>query len=534
MDRVSLIHLSGPSRGETDELNRFPVTLGSEPGLDVVIPGTAPRHAILLRRGGDVILQDSGSSFGTFLAGEAVQEAVLRDGDIVELGLGGPRLRFRHEGVAAVPFVRAMKWARPEGRERLSDTTAFFKAVARESAQRTSRAFRLTLIATVALGAGLIVWTRGESNKLQREIKTLQESLRQVEAERLTFAARVEEERHRAEGDRRALEGRIEEYRGREEVLRREIAEAAGGEVDALRTELTATRDRLKTLETERAAGETIIRQYGAGVCLIQGSFAFYDGTNRPLRIRVDEAGQAVRHEDGSFALDVDGRGPLHTVDYYGTGFLVDGKGLILTNRHVAEPWRNDEQADALEKRGFRARFLVFRAFFPQEKAPLELAVERHSDKVDLSLLRTTLGKRRIPVLPLERSREGAIPGQPVVVVGYPAGLEAILAKAEPIVVKQILEAAGMEAERVTEALSRRGLIRPSTTQGHIGDVTSSDIVFDAPTTHGGSGGPVFNKAGLVIAVEYAVLSKFGGNSFGVPISYARELLRAPASKPGD
>ncbi len=78
----------------------------------------------------------------------------------------------------------------------------------------------------------------------------------------------------------------------------------------------------------------------------------------------------------------------------------------------------------------------------------------------------------------------------------------------------------------MTLALSRQGLIRPSTTQGHIGDITRTDIVFDAPSAQGGSGGPVFNKHGRVIAVEYAVLPKFGGNSFGVPIAYALELLR--------
>ena len=29
----------------------------------------------------------------------------------------------------------------------------------------------------------------------------------------------------------------------------------------------------------------------------------------------------------------------------------------------------------------------------------------------------------------------------------------------------------------------------------------------------------------LVIAVEYAVLPKFGGNSFGVPVTFALDLL---------
>ena len=73
---------------------------------------------------------------------------------------------------------------------------------------------------------------------------------------------------------------------------------------------------------------------------------------------------------------------------------------------------------------------------------------------------------------------------------------------------------------------TRRGLIRPSTTQGHIGDVTSTDIVFDAATTQGGSGGPVFNKYGRVIGVEYAMLPQFAGNSYGVPVRFALELTR--------
>jgi len=59
--------------------------------------------------------------------------------------------------------------------------------------------------------------------------------------------------------------------------------------------------------------------------------------------------------------------------------------------------------------------------------------------------------------------------------------------------------------------------------------------VFDAPSAQGGSGGPVFNKFGQVIAVEYAVLQKFGGNSFGIPIAYARALLaEAPRARSDD
>jgi S1-C subfamily serine protease len=167
----------------------------------------------------------------------------------------------------------------------------------------------------------------------------------------------------------------------------------------------------------------------------------------------------------------------------------------------------------------------TLRAFFPHQQGAFEVKVERVSPVVDLGLLRVKTRGRKLPVLPLAREKGGAVAGQPVVVLGYPAGLEAMLAKAESSVVKQILESNGTSSDRMTDDLAVRGLIRPSTTQGHIGDVTKSDIVFDAPTSQGGSGGPVFNRKGEVVAVEYALLSKFGGNSFGVPIAYALDLI---------
>ena len=118
-----------------------------------------------------------------------------------------------------------------------------------------------------------------------------------------------------------------------------------------------------------------------------------------------------------------------------------------------------------------------------------------------------------------------------MVVLGYPTGVEALLAKADGSVVRQILLESVRQA--VTESLGKAGLIRPSATQGHIGDVTRTDVVFDAPTTQGGSGGPVLNRSGQVIAVEYAVLTSFVGSSFGVPIGHALELLE-PADRGDD
>jgi S1-C subfamily serine protease len=51
-------------------------------------------------------------------------------------------------------------------------------------------------------------------------------------------------------------------------------------------------------------------------------------------------------------------------------------------------------------------------------------------------------------------------------------------------------------------------------------------VVYDAETTHGGSGGPVLNLDGMVLAVNAAVLPQFDGSNMGVPADEALRLLQ--------
>ena len=507
--------MTGPRSGETAWLPRLPATIGSDDDADLRIPTTAARHAVVFEREGAVVLLDSGSPEGTFVAGQAVQETILHPGDVIALGRSGPQLRFEQDAARAHgPLLATPVEAIPAP----ASQTLVLRVVA-----QSSRAFRRAVVAAAVMAALLLAWTWRENRRFRAELVTLREAMGTVEVERRALEQRVDGERRRGDAERRTLEERIEDYRSREEDLRTKLGEAAAGEVQTIRDELGTTRQRIVSLETERAAGEQIIKQYGGGVCLIQGAYAFYDADGKPLRYK--EGADDHAEADDTSVLTPEGEGAIHTVEYYGTGFLVRAGGLVLTNRHVAEPWWNDSAAATLEGQGYQPRFLYLRAFFPRHRDPFDLAPARTSQRYDLALLRASLGSVRVPVLPLEQEARRNLPGQPVVVVGYPTGLEAILAKAESGVVRRILESHGTDSERVTLALSRQGLIRPSTTQGHIGDITRTDIVFDAPSAQGGSGGPVFNKFGQVIAVEYAVLQKFGGNSFGIPIAYARELL---------
>ncbi len=99
------------------------------------------------------------------------------------------------------------------------------------------------------------------------------------------------QERAKAETDRAALVSQVEELRRQEQSLYAQITEAASAEARTLRTELQVTRDRLAALEDERAAGERIVREFGPGVCMIQGAYVFQDADGRPLRLRLDEDG---------------------------------------------------------------------------------------------------------------------------------------------------------------------------------------------------------------------------------------------------
>lgn len=385
-------------------------------------------------------------------------------------------------------------------------------------------AFRMLLAGILGLAATTMVYGQWRDRQLQMDVKRLRDAVAQAREDERQFRGSIGRERLREGEERKRLEDLIADARAREERLGLLTSRSLADEKSA-RADLEVTRERIAALETERAAGERIISDFAGGVALIEGRYAFYDAEGCPLRLTLGEDGLPLRQKDGSPVLSPEASGAVFTQEFVGTGFLVDGRGLLLTNRHVAEPWWNDATADGLLGEGMEPRFEIFRAFFPNEAEPFELKTERVSETVDLAVVRIELRQRPIPVLALDQTGRGAVPGQPVVLLGYPTGVDALLGKADSSVVRQILSQ--RVEQGVTESLGKAGLIRPSATQGHIGDVTPTDVVFDALTTQGGSGGPVLDRSGKVIAVEYAVLTKFAGSSFGVPIGHALELLES-------
>ena len=96
--KYRLVHLRGSLAGRVRELDATRVVLGRDPAAADVVFGADDRqvgriHAALEERDGALLLKDLDSSTGTFVDGDDVEEAELRDGDVFELGQGGPQIR---------------------------------------------------------------------------------------------------------------------------------------------------------------------------------------------------------------------------------------------------------------------------------------------------------------------------------------------------------------------------------------------------------------------------------------------------------
>jgi len=206
-----------------------------------------------------------------------------------------------------------------------------------------------------------------------------------------------------------------------------------------------------------------------------------------------------------------------------GTGFLV-GEGLIATNRHVAEPWYGDSEAQKMIDQGAIASLENLVAFFPGSPTPVNLLPGTVSKTADLAVVRAEDANAVGGLLALPLAKSPGAPGQLVTVIGYPMGIAGMVAKS-PSRIYEHLAYRHNDINAASE-LAALSLIRPSTTCGHLGDVVGDKLIYDAPTAHGGSGGPVFNAKGEVIGVNSAYMDGFSGGTLGVSVESLQPLLQ--------
>lgn len=334
----------------------------------------------------------------------------------------------------------------------------------------------------------------------------------------------------RLRGEQGPAEGAID---GKDELqkhaadLRAQMASSADGQAAALQKQLDDTNERLKRLENEGGSTDSFIGADVQSVCLLHVSVAFRNQqSNQRLRYAgLNAQGEPIQDSDGNPVLTLEGNGPEVKLDVFGTGFMAGAEGRIITNRHVAEPWWNNDDLNELTSQGFQAEISAIRAYFPGDPRAFHAEIEEISKDADLATMRVNMLDLKRPALSIDSDKGATAAGEPVVLMGYATGLAAILARTDENTAQQILAQSGGDVSQILDALAHRNLIHPLITQGHIGDILPDKIVFDAQTTSGGSGGPLFNQQGKVIGVTYAVLKGFGGSNFGIPIRFSDALL---------
>jgi S1-C subfamily serine protease/DNA-binding NarL/FixJ family response regulator len=380
------------------------------------------------------------------------------------------------------------------------------------------------LAAAVILAALALVISNRHSRQgtlqLKAEIARLNGGLlQQDELLRRTDQARASFASSDTSGTREGLKTQAAE-------IRKKMASDGDANADSLKAQLQETQTRLSRLENEGRVAETIVHTYGPSICLLHVVMQFRDNdSGKLIRILTDAAGKPEVDDKGMVSLDTEGTGPLLQVDVFGTGFLVSRDGRLLTNHHVAEPWWSNDELKPLLDKGASAFAASYTAYFPGA-AGITAKLDRISAKADVATLKLeSSAPRHSALLELDDRKQASVSGDPVVLIGYPTGIDGILARAGSDTTQELVKNAH-EVSQIVSQLAAQHLIRPTTTQGHIGDVLTDKIVYDAATTSGGSGGPLFNREGKVIGVNFAILTDFGGSNLAVPIRYADELVK--------
>jgi S1-C subfamily serine protease len=500
-----LLHLTGPHRGTRQRLTETEALVGT--ARDAVVhfpsgsdPAVARRHALLVRaEDGWSVLEEEGQVYlnSADVPGLHGRETLV-PGDILEIGSGGPVIRFLME-TRARPKYKSLREAfrdcvdcATHGRGgRIRSLVRFIGILPRELLTQTTPRTRFTV-------AGIMVL-------LAASVGTLAA----FTAFGLRLERRIEAEERRSMDVAESL-GDLTNLPAEDPELR-----ALVEDVEAVLTE------RIEALEAMSDASRRVVMAASPSVLFVQGGYHFFDeDTGHPLRVLIGPNGRPRMGPRGVPLTTLEGEGPLFEAQFTGSAWLVSEDGLLVTNRHIAIPWRSNSDVQPLLDRGFRPDLHLI-GYVPGEAEPVELEFVVASEEHDLAVVRA---RDLVGRMPLELADHDAGPGEEILVLGYPAGIQALLARSGSMFVDSLMEK-GPDFWSVVRGLSDAGFIRPLATRGIVGQVTPSTVAYDAETTSGGSGGPVLSMDGRVVAVTFAVLSSFGGSNLGVPVASVRRLL---------
>lgn len=436
-----------------------------------------------------------------WINGERLESKQLEQRDLIEFGDKGPLSRYRlHRQGDPVRrtlgdmLADCIDYTRVSRRPRFSRLQKATGDLLQDFAVRTTMLFRVGVILALLALAWFSYQQYRASLQLQQQAASSADRLEQF-AKTLT---RTSEEAIRPSDLNR---------------LRQE-----------LRHSLTDAAQRLEQLELRSEASNRIIAEASRSIVFLQGAYGYQDvESGLKLRYRTDDEGNPLFSLRGQPLLTLEGDGEIAQLEFTGTAFLVSDSGALLTNRHVAQPWEDDSSLEGMLAQGLEPVLLRFIGYLPgiEQAFPVELL--EASDETDLAVLQCSGVVDDLPHLAIS-AREPR-PGDEVIVLGYPTGLRSMVAQSGEGFLTELQTDEELDFWQIAERLSRAQLIRPLASQGIVGQRSAATVVYDAETTAGGSGGPVLDIDGRVIAINTAVIPEYGGSNFGIPADFARRLL---------
>jgi len=327
----------------------------------------------------------------------------------------------------------------------------------------------------------------------------------------------------------------------------RQQAEQQNEIVRKLQERITETNDQIGEIDKSNkdiiksvSNARNVRLEYGNGVCLIVGVYDLVDRKNgKTLRYPDPQSYQPSPYEPApmeeqipnqtvQMGLTTEGNGSPVEYDFIGTGFHV-GNGFILTNRHVVQPWEEDDLVKQMMRSAKgRARIKRLVIYFPNFPQPFPLKIRGLGSLEDLAIgsIDANEVSPDIPILPLEIDSDAVSIGKTVVTMGFPNGPDRLLAMVDDDEAKSINARFGGSRQSLINFLAQSRKIVPLTTQGAITDLDARRIVHDAKTAEGGSGAPLFGQTGKVIGVNFGVFTESTAANMAIPIRFAVELLR--------
>lgn len=266
-----------------------------------------------------------------------------------------------------------------------------------------------------------------------------------------------------------------------------------------------------------------------------------------------------MRNQDGSLrVLNVSGYTSEQIVNefrqlgilgtYTGTGFYISKDGQMITNLHIAKPWLFGNSAKMMEeyKEMLTIQLSQFSEYLVANKYPVgisayisQLKVDGELDYIglisqgmlfetdnavkcrvlsagsdtnkDVALIQTI--SRQLPSSDctflnlrdsMDISEEVLKVGQHIYTLGFPGGTNY----------------QDNTNERGIQLYANGGSITQQDQEYYFG--------FNAPSTHGASGSPIFNKYGMLVGVLNAGIDETQGFNFGIKAKFVKELLDSP------